>query len=663
MTIQGSASILDPPLTEPRCAPHSERRHRRESRPIDAFLASRDRKELLRFIVCGSVGDGKSTLLERLLSDSKAVLVDRDPAAEAESRSRGTRGDAVDLALPVDGLQAEPEQGIDIAHRHFETGDRAFIAVDAPGHERYTRNTVAGASTADLALILVDARKGVLTRTRRHSHIVSLMGIRQVILAVNKMDLVDYDRAVYRSIVDEYDAFARELGIETVTAVPLSALTGENVVAGQGATPWYEGPTLIEILHGVEVGRDAEADGFRLPVQRVNRPNSEFRGFSGTVASGSVEPGMQVVVSPSGGTTAVARILGPAGDLERAVSGQAVTLVLADDIDIGRGDMIAAADRPPELADQFAAHLIWMDPQPMLPERPYLVRFASASAVAQVTDLTHRVDVDTLGRFAAKTLRLNEIGYCKISLDRPVPFDPYAANRRTGAFVLIDRFTSATVGAGVIGFALRRASNVAWQDLKVDKAARARAIGQQPCVMWLTGLSGAGKSTIADRVEQKLQALGRHTYILDGDNVRHGLNRDLGFTDRDRVENIRRIAEVAKLMVDAGLIVIVSFISPFRSERRMARESMEEGEFLEIFVDTPLAVCETRDPKGLYAKARKGDLVNFTGIDSPYEPPEGPDLRIDTTAKTADLAADEVVRLLESRLSNTGHATKNRDAS
>ena len=625
MTIRGSGSILGPPLTEPRCAPHSERRHRRESRPIDAFLASRDRKELLRFIVCGSVEDGKSTLLERLLSDSKAVLVDRDPAAEAESRS--TRGDAVD-----------------IAQRHFETDDRAFIAVDAPGRERYTRNMVAGASTADLALVLVDVRKGVLTRTRRHSLIVSLMGIRQVILAVNKMDLVDYDRAAYRATVDEYDAFARELGIETVTAVPLSALTGENVVAGQGGTPWYEGPALMEILHGVEVGRDAEADGFRLPVQSVNRPNSEFRGISGTVASGSVEPGMQVVVSPSGGTTAVARILGPAGDLERAVSGQAVTLVLADEIDVGRGDTIAAADRPPELADQFAAHLIWMDQQPMLPERPYLVRFASASAVAQVTDLTHRIDVDTLGRFAAKTLRSNEIGYCKISLDRPVPFDPYAANRRTGAFVLIDRFTNATVGAGVIGFALRRASNVVWQDLKVDKAARARAIGQHPCVMWLTGLSGAGKSTIADRVEQKLQALGRHTYILDGDNVRHGLNRDLGFTDRDRVENIRRVAEVAKLMADAGLIVIVSFISPFRSERRMARESMEEGEFLEIFVDTPLAVCEARDPKGLYAKARKGDLVNFTGIDSPYEPPEGPDLRIDTTAKTADLAADEVVR-------------------
>ena len=646
MTIQGSGSILDPPLTEPRCAPHSERRHRRESRPIDAFLASRDRKELLRCIVCGSVEDGKSALLERLLSDSKAVLVDRDPAAEAESRSRGTGGDAVDRV-----------------HRCFETDDRAFIAVDAPGRERYTRNMVAGASTADLALVLVDARKGILTRTRRHSLIVSLMGIRQVILAVNKMDLVDYDRAVYRTIVDEYDAFARELGIETVTAVPLSALTGENVVAGQGATPWYEGPTLIEILHGVEVGRDAEADGFRLPVQRVDRPNSELRGFSGTVASGSVEPGMQVVVSPSGRTTAVARILGPAGDLERAVSGQAVTLVLADEIDVGRGDMIAAADRPPELADQFAAHLIWMDPQPMLPERPYLVRFASASAVAQVTDLSHRIDVDTLGRFAAKTLRLNEIGYCKISLDRPVPFDPYAANRRTGAFALIDRFTNATVGAGVIGFALRRASNVAWQDLKVDKAARARAIGQQPCVMWLTGLSGAGKSTIADRVEQKLQALGRHTYILDGDNVRHGLNRDLGFTDRDRVENIRRIAEVAKLMVDAGLIVIVSFISPSGRNAGWRASRWKRENSWRYSSTRPWRSAKPATRRVFTRKPARGDLANFTGIDSPYEPPEGPDLRIDTTAMTADLAADEVVRLLESRLSNTGHATKNRDAS
>ena len=439
---------------------------------------------------------------------------------------------------------------------------------------------------------------------------------------------------------------ARKLGIEQVHAIPLSALTGENVFGHQGRAPWYDGPTLMELLETVEIGTDDEQSPFRLPVQRVDRPDPEFRGFSGTVASGRIEPGMPVLASPSGETAVVERIHGPSGELERAAAGQSITLVLPDGIDASPGDMISGTDRPPEVADQFAAHLIWMDGQPMLPERSYLARFASASAVARVTDLTHRVDVDTLGRLAAKTLELNEIGYCKISLDRPVPFDSHGAIRRTGAFVLIDRSTRATVGAGRIGFALRRAGNVVWQELKTDKAERARAIGQKPCVLWLTGLSGAGKSTIADRLEQKLRALGRHTYVLDGDNVRHGLNRDLGFTDRDRVENIRRVSEVAKLMVDAGLLVIVSFISPFRSEREMARNLMEEGEFFEIFVDTPLDVCEARDPKGLYVKARRGEIPNFTGIDSPYEAPGNPDLRIDTTELSAEQAAESVVQLL-----------------
>ena len=528
-------------------------------------LASRNRKRELRFVICGSVDDGKSTLLGRLLRDSGTVLRDRSPAAGTERSMRGAPGDGLDFVSPVGGLQANGEQGglIDVACRVFESDRRKFMAFDVPGHERHTRTLVTAASHADLAILLVDARKGILTRTRRHSQIVSLMGIRQVILAVNKMDLVGYRQDAFSSIADDYGPFARELGIEQVHAVPLSALTGANVFARPDRPPWYDGPTLMELLEAVEI-----------------------------------EP--------------------------------------------------AGTDRPPEVADQFAAHLIWMDAQPMLPERSYLASFASASALARVTDLVHRVDVDTLGRFAAKTLERNEVGYCKISLDRPVPFDSHGDIRRTGAFVLVDRSTKATVGAGMIGFALRRAGNVVWQELKTDKAERARAIGQKPCVLWLTGLSGAGKSTIADQLEQKLRALGRHTYVLDGDNVRHGLNRDLGFTDRDRVENIRRVSEVAKLMVDAGLIVIVSFISPFRSEREMARNLMERGEFFEIFVDTPLDVCEARDPKGLYRKARRGEIPNFTGIDSPYEAPKAPDLRIDTTRLSAEQAAERVVHLLRS---------------
>ena len=623
---------------------------------VDAVLEARDGKDQLRFIICGSVDDGKSTLLGRLLHESKNVFEDQFAAAEVESRTYGTQGSAVDLALLIDGLQAEREQGItiDIAHRYFETDGRRFIAVDAPGHEQYTRNMATGASNADVALILVDARKGLLTQTRRHSHVISLMGIRRVILAVNKMDLVDYDEGRFSSIVEEYRVTAGEMGIEEVTPVPVSALTGENVLAARGGTPWYDGPTLLELLESVEVRRDGMDGKFRLPVQWVNRPHPDFRGFSGTVASGYVERGMDVVAGLSGRQSTVERILGPSGELERAVPGQAVTLVLADEIDVGRGDMIGDAEHPPEIADHFAVHLIWMDTQPMLPERHYSIRLASAAGVAQITDLTHRVDIDTGGHLAAKTLDLNEIGYCKISLDRAVPFDPYSESRQTGGFILIDRITHATVGAGVIDFALRRASNISWREMNVDKAARSRAIGQKPCVLWLTGLSGAGKSTIADRLEQKLQELDRYTYLLDGDNVRHGLNKDLGFTDQDRVENIRRIAEVARLMVDAGLIVIVSFISPFRSEREMARALVEEGEFVEIHVDTPLEVCEARDPKGLYAKARKGDLANFTGVDSPYEAPQDPELRIDTTQLSVDEAADMVIAYLESTRSGDG---------
>ncbi len=615
---------------------------------IDTVLAKQVAKDQLRFIICGSVDDGKSTLLGRLLYDSRNIFDDQFSAAESESRIYGTQGDSVDLALLLDGLQAEREQGItiDVAYRYFETPKRKFIAIDAPGHEQYTRNMATGASNADAALILVDARNGVVTQTRRHSHIIALMGIRRVILAVNKMDLVDYDQRVYSDIAQEYQAVARDLGTEEISAVPVSALTGENVFSHRGNTPWHDGPTLLELLENVEVRRDELAAAFRMPVQWVNRPNPDFRGYSGTVASGHVERGMSVVASPSGRHSTVERILGPSGDLEEAIPGQSITIVLADEIDISRGEMIAGTDSPPEIADHFAVHLIWTDSQPMLPERSYSARFASASGIAQITDLTHRVDVNIRNRLAAKTLELNEIGYCKITLDHAIPFDTYSVNRQTGSFVLIDRFTNATVGAGVIDFALRRASNISWQEMKVDKATRARATAQKPCILWLTGLSGAGKSTIADRLEQKLQARGRYTYLLDGDNVRHGLNKDLGFTEEDRVENIRRVAEVARLMVDAGLIVIVSFISPFRSERQMARSMVEDGEFFEIHVDTPLDVCEERDPKGLYAKARKGVLVNFTGIDSPYEPPERPDLRIDTTRVTADEAADDVIGFL-----------------
>lgn len=615
---------------------------------IHGFIQSQDEKDQLRFLTCGSVDDGKSTLLGRLLYDSKTIFEDQLSATETESRKFGTQGENVDLALLVDGLQAEREQGItiDVAYRYFETDKRKFIAADTPGHEQYTRNMATGASTSELAIILVDACKGVLTQTRRHSYIVSLLGICHVVLAVNKMDLIDYDQTAFKRIVNDYLSFAKEIGLDDVHCVPLSALTGENVFSRKNAMSWYNGPTLMEILETIEIKSQDSKTGFRLPVQWVNRPNSEFRGFSGTIASGMVETGMPITASLSGKSSKVKQIIGPSGAVDHATAGSSVTLVLDDEIDIARGDLLVD-DNEPELADQFAAHVVWMDSEPMLPERPYVIRFATASASAQITDLTYRVDVNTLEHLAAKTLELNEVGYCKIALDRAVAFDAYKDNHQTGAFVLIDRLSNATVGAGTIDFALRRASNISWHEMRVNKVTRSKANAQNPCVLWFTGLSGSGKSTIADRLEQKLYASGKRTYILDGDNVRHGLNKDLGFTDQDRVENIRRVAEVSKLMLDAGLIVLVSFISPFRSERQMARGLMGEDEFVEIFIDTPLEVCEARDPKGLYKKARAGQLKNFTGIDSDYEVPHNAELILKSGEVDADLLADQVISYLK----------------
>jgi bifunctional enzyme CysN/CysC len=615
---------------------------------IEYFLAEQDRKDQLRFITCGSVDDGKSTLLGRLLHDSKTVFEDQLAAAQGESAKYGTQGNEVDLALLVDGLQAEREQGItiDVAFRYFETDRRKFIAADTPGHEQYTRNMATGASNAELAIILVDARNGVLTQTRRHSYIVSLFGIRHVILAVNKLDLVGFDQGVFDAIVADYTAFARELGIVDIRCVPISALRGDNVFSPSNAMAWYGGPTLMEILETVEVRRDKAEGHFRMPVQRVSRPNPDFRGFSGLIASGAIHTGGTVSAALSGRPAVVERILGPSGELQVAQAGQSVTLVLDREIDISRGDVIAGQEHAPAVADQFAAHLLWMAAEAMLPERTYVIRLGAATATARITDLTHRVDVNTLERLAAKTLALNDVGYCKLALDRALAFDPFDEVPDTGCFVLIDAFTNATVGAGIIDFPLRRASNIAWHDMKVDKAVRARANGQKPRVLWFTGLSGAGKSTIADRLEQRLHALGKRTYLLDGDNVRHGLNKDLGFTDQDRVENIRRVAEVAKLMVDAGLITLVSFISPFRSERAMARALMEDGEFVEIFVDTPLEICEARDPKGLYKKARAGELRNFTGIDSVYEAPVAAEIVLKSGEHDVEALVDQVIDYL-----------------
>jgi bifunctional enzyme CysN/CysC len=616
------------------------------------WLRAQDAKDLLRFITCGSVDDGKSTLIGRLLYESKMLFDDQLSAIEADSRKWGTQGEAIDFALLVDGLAAEREQGItiDVAYRFFSTERRKYIVADTPGHEQYTRNMVTGASTADVAVILIDARKGVLTQTRRHTYLVQLLGIRKLLLAVNKMDLVGYAQSTFDKIVADYQDFAGRLGLEDIAAVPVSALQGDNMIAPSPRMSWYRGPTLMGYLETVEVDATHRERGpLRFPVQWVNRPNQDFRGFAGTLAGGIVRAGERVRVLPSGRESTVARIVTAEGDLPLAVAGQSVTLTLADEVDVSRGDLICAAAEPAETADQFETTLVWMHDEPMLPGRSYLLKATSRTTGAVFAAPKHRVNVNTLEELAAKQLELNEIGVCNVALDRPIAFDPYTVNRETGGFIVIDRLTNETVGAGMIHFALRRASNIHRQAVSVDKAARAALKQQRPVVVWFTGLSGSGKSTIANALEKKLLALGRHSYLLDGDNVRHGLNRDLGFTAADRVENIRRIGEVARLMVDAGLIVLTAFISPYRAERQMARALFAEGEFIEVYVDTPLDVAERRDVKGLYRKARRGELKNFTGIDAPYEAPTAPELRLDTVGYTAEEAAEHVLALLRER--------------
>jgi len=613
------------------------------------YLQRHESKGQLRFITCGSVDDGKSTLIGRLLHDTRALLDDQLAALESDSRRHGTQGADIDFALLVDGLSAEREQGItiDVAYRFFGTDKRKFIVADCPGHEQYTRNMATGASTADLAIVLVDARKGLLTQTRRHSYIASLLGIRHVVLAVNKMDLVGYDQGVFEAIDAAYRQLAVQLGIDHVTSIPLSALKGDNILQASAATRWYRGPSLLQHLETVEVDAVRNDAGFRLPVQWVCRPDQNFRGFAGTVVSAPVGVGDEVVVLPSGQRSSVAAIVTADGDLDLARPGQAVTLTLAGEVDASRGDVIAAAAAPPEVADQFAAHLLWMGDEQLLPGRSYWLKIGARTVGVQVTEIKHKVDVNTQDELAAKHLSLNEVGYCNLYLDQPIPFEPYARSREMGGFILIDRQSNGTVAVGTLDFALRRAGNIHWQHVDVDKHARARIKHQKPRCVWFTGLSGSGKSTIANLVEKRLLAMGHHTYILDGDNVRHGLNKDLGFTDEDRVENIRRVAEVARLMVDAGLIVLVSFISPFRAERRMARGMFGDGEFLEVFVDTPLEIAEARDPKGLYAKARAGILSNFTGVDSTYERPEHPEIVLSTVRIDAEALARQVVEYLD----------------
>jgi bifunctional enzyme CysN/CysC len=620
---------------------------------IDAYLEAHQHKTMLRFITCGSVDDGKSTLIGRLLYDSRMIFDDQLAALEDDSRRGGTQGQEIDFALLVDGLAAEREQGItiDVAYRFFTTEKRKFIVADCPGHEQYTRNMITGASTADLAVILVDARKGVLVQTRRHSFLCHLLGIRNLVLAVNKMDLIDYDRAKYEAIVADYAAFADGIGIKQFTAMPISGFKGDNITAPSDNTRWYTGPTLIDHLETVEVdaARDADAP-FRMPVQWVNRPNLDFRGFAGLIASGSVSPGNSVRVLPSGRTSTVKSITAFGGDLATAQAGQSVTLTFEDEIDCSRGNVIAAADAPPEVSDQFEATLVWLDDEPLLPGRGYWLKLATQTVTATIAEPKYEINVnDPAGagsHLAAKTLTLNAIGVAEVTTDRPIVFEPYAKNRSLGGFILIDKLTNHTVGAGLLHFSLRRAQNVHWQATSVGREDHAALKNQKPLVLWFTGLSGSGKSTIADAVEKRLNLMNRHTFLLDGDNVRHGLNKDLGFTEADRIENIRRIGEVAKLMADAGLIVLTAFISPFRAERQMVRDMLPEGEFVEIFVDTPLEVAEARDVKGLYKKARAGQLKNFTGIDSPYEAPLNPDIVVNTVEMSADEAAEAIIRKL-----------------
>ncbi len=614
----------------------------------DEYLVAQERKTMLRFITCGSVDDGKSTLIGRLLYDSHQLFDDQLAALEADSIKVGTQGSGLDFALLLDGLTAEREQGItiDVAYRFFATEKRTFIVADTPGHEQYTRNMVTGASTAGVAIILIDARKGVLTQTRRHSYLVALLGIDKVVLAINKMDLINFSQGMFDRIELEYREFAESIGLTNIVSIPVSALFGDNITASSSRTPWYSGPTLINYLETIDVSDGLDTSALRMPVQWVNRPNPDFRGFSGTIVSGSVKLGDCVRILPSGMQTYVKQIVTFDGEFVEAVSGQAITLTLTDEVDVSRGDVICQADSPAEVADQFEAHLVWMSTQPMLPGRTYLLKSGTRTVGFSVSQLKYKVNVNTLEHVAATTLDINEIGMCNINLERPIVFDPYTDNRDMGSFIVIDKATNTTLGAGMLRFALRRSHNIHRQAVSVDKLSRKELAGHGAGVVWFTGLSASGKSTIANLVERRLHAQGVHTYLLDGDNVRHGLNKDLGFTAADRVENIRRIGEVSKLMVDAGLVVIASFISPFAEERQMARDLMDEGEFCEVFVDTPLPVAEARDPKGLYQKARSGDLPNFTGIDSPYEAPLNPELRIETETTTAEQAAELVVAKL-----------------
>jgi bifunctional enzyme CysN/CysC len=610
------------------------------------FLAAQEKKSLLRFLTCGSVDDGKSTLIGRLLYDTKLLFEDTLASLEKDSKKFGTTGGDIDFALLVDGLEAEREQGItiDVAYRFFATEKRKFIVADTPGHEQYTRNMVTGASTADLAVILIDARKGVLTQTRRHSYLAHLIGIRHIVLAVNKMDLVGYDQSKFDEIVADYRDFATSIGVEAFTAIPISGLGGDNIATPSTQMDWYSGPTLIHHLETVELDVDADrAKPFRMPVQWVNRPNLDFRGFAGLIVSGTVKPGDPVRILPSGRTTSIARIVTLDGDLEEAGAGQSVTLTLADEVDCSRGDVIAIADTPPQVADQFQATIVWMDQEELLPGRAYWLKLATQTVSATIQEPRHAVDINTLAELSVKTLGLNDIGVAEVYTDRGIVFESYADSHDLGGFILIDKITNATVAAGMLNFSLRRAQNVHWQATEINREAHARQKNQLPRLLWFTGLSGSGKSTIANMVEKRLHALGKHSFLLDGDNVRHGLNKDLGFTDADRVENIRRVGEVARLMTDAGLIVLTAFISPFRAERDMVRAMMPEGDFFEIFVDTPLDEAERRDVKGLYKKARSGEIANFTGITSPYEAPLNPEVRIDTTRMTPEQAAERIV--------------------
>ena len=617
-----------------------------------AFPEQDQQKDLLRFITCGSVDDGKSTAIGRLLYEAGLLLEDQLAALEVDSRRLGTQPDHLDFALLLDGLQAEREQGItiDVAYRYFQTARRKFIVADTPGHEQYTRNMVTGASTADCAVLVVDARKGALTQTRRHMFLVSLLGIRHLALAVNKLDLVDFSEARFRELEAEYRAFALRLGLEDMVCIPLSALHGDGVVVTSARMPWYAGPTLLEYLEEIDVNEDRlQRAPLRMPVQWVNRPDPDFRGFAGTLVSGTVRPGDPVVVEPSGARSTVARIVSYDGDLGIAVAGQSVTLTMTDEVDISRGEVIASPDAPPLVAEQFESTIVWMAEEPLLRGRSYVLRIGESTVTATVSPIKYKIDTESFEHLAADRLELNEIGVCQLELDQPIAFAPYAENRDLGGFVLIDRITNQTLAAGMLRHEVRRSRDVSCKATSVGKASRARQKGQRACVLWLTGLSGAGKSTIADVVESKLNDLGHHTYLLDGDNIRRGLNKDLGFSDADRVENIRRVAEVARLLVDAGLIVITSFISPFESERRMARDLFADDEFIEVFVDAPLAVAEERDPKELYARARRGEIKNFTGIDSPYEPPEEPELHIDTTYTSPEEAGERILGELRRR--------------